>query len=381
MKKYTEMFDVERLLSDDIEYKKEYFAHRVKVLRALYASYPNVNVSVRPIYQLESEIRMLCKAGLDVNALEKIIRDFTLEIKNLENDKDQGIVYPRNQIAEEILTNVEEYLNDREEFYYQIFKSKSFLMSRVGDVTHAFIADCALTLADRDKVKDKINRYYDRFAMESMEGIEDVHFYDRVKKLNKNGMNEEQFLKDTKFLWNRLKDITEYLKFDAIPMVYYDDVEKLCRFEMWLAQDLFKGNDELEKAFWDAVYGLLTTTSAHKQSDKIKKNYKSIRKDILVNKAVDNFQRNCNSYLKKYRKIGIQEYDSYSAFIQSINLEKTLVIKISPENKENIEAAYQKFKQEMNLHLQYKLRILKKIKSGKSVGDENVSSNEQGKDC
>lgn len=374
MKKYTEMFDIERLLSDDIEYKKEYFTHRAKVLRALYASYPYVNIPVRPIYQLESEIRIFCKSGLEVNALDKIFRDFTLEIKNLEDDKEQGVVYPRNQIAEEILSNVDAYLEDREDFYFQIFKSKNFLMGRIGDMTHSFILDCALTLADKDKVQNKIDKYYDRFSFESMNGIEDVHFYDRIKKLDRKGADEARFLKDTKFLWNRLKDLTEYLKFDELPKVYYDDILSLCRFEMWLAKDLFENNPELEKEFWDATYSLLSTSSAHKKNDKTRKSYKSARKDILVNNIVDNFQRDCNTYLKKYRKMKAQENDIYSVFIQSVYLEKTLMSKISPENKEAIEGIYQKFKKELTLHLQHKLNILKKIRNGEIV--ETVSTKE-----
>ena len=379
MKKYTEMFDIERLLSDDIEYKKEYFTHRAKVLRALYASYPCVNIPVRPIYQLESEIRIFCKSGLEVNALDKIFRDFTLEIKNLENDKEQGVVFPRNQIAEEILSNVDAYLEDREDFYFQIFKSKSFLMSRIGDMTHSFILDCVLTLADKDKVQNKIDKYYDRFSFESMNGIEDVNFYDRIKKLDRKGADEDRFLKDTKFLWNRLKDLTEYLKFNEIPMVYYDDILSLCRFEIWLAKDVFENNPELEKEFWDATYSLLSTSSIHKQTDKIRKSYKSPRKDILVSNVVDNFQRNCNTYLKKYRKMKAQENDIYSAFIQSVYLEKTLMSKISPENKEAIEGIYQNFKKELTLHLHHKLNILEKIRNGEIVDTASTKESEFGR--
>ena len=113
MKKDIELFDIERLLSDDVEYKKKYVNHRFKILKNLYLLHSldgERKIELNRI--IDCEIKILCNSILDLKLFEREMNQYALELSNLETDKELGIALNNldKETYLEILKNKDEYI-------------------------------------------------------------------------------------------------------------------------------------------------------------------------------------------------------------------------------------------------------------------------------
>ena len=349
-------YNLYKLFTNDINYKKEYFEYRMIILLGLYAKYDiNLNGDIDILGCFEKEIKIIDKKGYDLGVYDELIEKFTLERENISQAKQCNDNLFVNPFIRYILEYPKIYLNNRRSDIIEIYKNEKVDRNEIDNLVEIYGIDHLLAFGtdlENENWKSSLYKHLQKHINgydETCLRREDI-FLEHILKVEHDDIDETIWKNYIYYITNRIKVLNYIYRNEKVNVDKYSNIINILKFDLWLGMIGSQCNKKCVELFYEAIVDVFNVAKVAKEKNQQYSYSLYNGKDVFENSIeylVNRKKRLCNSFSKLY----ILGKDDIARFEEAFAYEIDLIL----DNGIVAQMVKDEFKSDLDTEMKYKI--------------------------
>ncbi len=352
----NKQYNLYKLFTNDINYKKEYFEYRMIILLGLYAKYDiNLNGDIDILGCFEKEIKIIDKKGYDLGVYDELIEKFTLERENISQAKQCNDNLFVNPFIRYILEYPKIYLNNRRSDIIEIYKNEKVDRNEIDNLVEIYGIDHLLAFGtdlENENWKSSLCKHLQKHINgydETCLRREDI-FLEHILKVEHDDIDETIWKNYIYYITNRIKVLNYIYRNEKVNVDKYSNIINILKFDLWLGIIGGQCNKKCVELFYEAIVDVFNVAKVAKEKNQQYSYSLYNGKDVFENSIeylVNRKKRLCNSFSKLY----ILGKDDIARFEEAFAYEIDLIL----DNEIVAQMIKDEFKSDLDIEMKYKI--------------------------
>lgn len=235
----TTQFNVDKLLSDDYEYKCEYFEFRFNTLASLYYYYDNAETKINIMETIKLEMQIIDMQGYENKLYEELINKFYTQYENIKTLKEYQDKTTPNKFVKYVRSTPTRYSNGRSKFLIELYENNKVNRQAIPKILKIFKTDYIISNNNLDKykywhnlLKNKLNAHINGFDESKLSYNEKI--FKNLLSIPHDELDESEWKNFVVYMFKRLSYVLDLYKLPSIPVSEKDNIIKLIEFDLML---------------------------------------------------------------------------------------------------------------------------------------------------